>query len=250
MGNETYNDYYDRPAAWFRWRYDTQVKRKTCLDLLHRHVRDLHGRRVFELGFGSAETLFSLPRNCEIAGVELSESAVRRAAGKARQQERNNCRFEMIAEGATLPFGDGEFDIAIASHVLEHVPDATSTLRELRRLLRPGGLLLLVVPINEKYPDENHRRTYTSGSLRADCERNGFRFREGIENEVLYHLVEDLYQRCDAGGWSLVDNVVRVAFNLSTARLPFWAYRVADRVLEQISGLPARQAAMVLERRD
>jgi hypothetical protein len=45
-----------------------------------------------------------------------------------------------------LPFADGAFDAILCSHVLEHVPDDRAAMRELRRVLRPGGLALLPVP--------------------------------------------------------------------------------------------------------
>lgn len=45
-----------------------------------------------------------------------------------------------------LPFGDGAFDAVVCNHVLEHVPDDRSAMRELRRVLRPRGWALLLVP--------------------------------------------------------------------------------------------------------
>jgi len=45
-----------------------------------------------------------------------------------------------------LPFDDGHFDRAVAVHVLEHLPDLPRALDELRRLLRPGGRLGVVIP--------------------------------------------------------------------------------------------------------
>ena len=47
---------------------------------------------------------------------------------------------------ARLPFADGAFDAILCSHVLEHVADDRAAMRELRRVLRPGGLALLPVP--------------------------------------------------------------------------------------------------------
>jgi SAM-dependent methyltransferase len=46
-----------------------------------------------------------------------------------------------------LPFGDASFDWVIANHVLEHVPDDRRAMREIRRVLKPGGTALLQVPI-------------------------------------------------------------------------------------------------------
>lgn len=47
-----------------------------------------------------------------------------------------------------LPFADGSFDLIVCSHVLEHVPDDRLAMRELRRVLRPGGAALLQHPID------------------------------------------------------------------------------------------------------
>ena len=50
---QAYDDYYHKPDWWFRWRYDTQVKRKVCLALARRLRRRWDGASIFELGFGS-----------------------------------------------------------------------------------------------------------------------------------------------------------------------------------------------------
>ena len=52
------------------------------------------------------------------------------------------------ADITRLPFADGSVDVIICSHVLEHVPDDRRALRELRRVLRPEGWAVLLVPID------------------------------------------------------------------------------------------------------
>lgn len=47
-----------------------------------------------------------------------------------------------------LPFGEGEFDIVICSHVLEHIPDDRKAMRELCRVLKKGGMAFLQVPMS------------------------------------------------------------------------------------------------------
>jgi SAM-dependent methyltransferase len=49
-----------------------------------------------------------------------------------------------------LPFGDGRFDALLCHHVLEHVPDDRAAMRELRRVLRPGGWAILQSPVRAK----------------------------------------------------------------------------------------------------
>ncbi|HET6605956.1 MAG TPA: class I SAM-dependent methyltransferase, partial [Rhodopila sp.] len=61
------------------------------------------------------------------------------------------------ADIARLPMSDGTHDVVIANHVLEHVDDDRRAMRELFRVLKPGGIALLTVPINpsraETYED-------------------------------------------------------------------------------------------------
>lgn len=63
-----------------------------------------------------------------------------------------------------LPFPDATYDFVFASHVLEHVPDDHKAIREIRRVLKPGGLAILPVPvISEKtveYPAANPHEAY------------------------------------------------------------------------------------------
>jgi SAM-dependent methyltransferase len=50
---------------------------------------------------------------------------------------------------SALPFEDATFDLVLCSHVLEHVPDDARAMRELRRVLRPGGRAILQQPVDE-----------------------------------------------------------------------------------------------------
>ena len=63
-----------------------------------------------------------------------------------------------------LPFADASYDVVYASHVLEHVPDDRRAIAEIRRVLRPGGLAILPVPVNNpvtvEYPEPNPHETY------------------------------------------------------------------------------------------
>jgi SAM-dependent methyltransferase len=78
----------------------------------------------------------------------------------------------VASDAASLPFADGSFDLVLAFDVIEHVEDDRAMLRELRRVLRPGGAIAIHVPA---WPslwsrhDEilEHKRRYTRRSLSA-----------------------------------------------------------------------------------
>ncbi len=53
----------------------------------------------------------------------------------------------MRLDAASIPFADRTFDIIFCSHVLEHLPDDRAALREFRRLLKPSGWTVLLVPM-------------------------------------------------------------------------------------------------------
>jgi SAM-dependent methyltransferase len=57
-------------------------------------------------------------------------------------------RAMLAADVTNLPFGERSFDLAICSHVLEHIPDDVAAMRELRRVLAPAGRLLIQGPVD------------------------------------------------------------------------------------------------------
>ena len=63
-----------------------------------------------------------------------------------------------------LPFADATYDFVFASHVLEHVPDDKKAIQEIRRILKPGGLAVLPVPVvaekTIEYPEANPHEAY------------------------------------------------------------------------------------------
>lgn len=87
-----------------------------------------------------------------------------------------------------LPFGDAEYDCVFASHVLEHIADDRAAIREIHRILKPGGFAVLPVPIvaasTIEYPEAN---PFEVGHVRAPgpdyLDRYRECFREVVEHE-------------------------------------------------------------------
>jgi len=103
------------------------------------HVPALERRRAYELSTTGA-ALAWLRRTCR--SVATSEYL----DGVAPGSERDGVRCEDVQR---LSFDDGSFDLCTSTEVFEHVPDDHAGLRELHRVLAPGGWLALTVPMHD-----------------------------------------------------------------------------------------------------
>jgi SAM-dependent methyltransferase len=82
------------------------------------------------------------------------------------------------ADATSLPFSDGEFDVVVSQECLEHVADANAAVREMFRVLRPGGTLFLQLPWVIGWHDAPHDYwRFSRSGMRFLCESAGF----GIE---------------------------------------------------------------------
>jgi SAM-dependent methyltransferase len=93
-----------------------------------------------------------------------------------------------------LPFADHSFDAVLCSHVLEHVGDDRRALSEIRRVLRPGGLALLLVPV-----DDAREHTYEDATIVAPEAR---RIAFGQEDH-LRQYGRDFAERVRAAGFAV-----------------------------------------------
>lgn len=104
-------------------------------------------------GNGANTSLFaqSLKR---VAGVDVEPERLAEARDYARQHGLGNVEY-LSTDGRVLPYPDASFDYVTCFDVLEHVDDEQQTLREIARVLRPGGSLVISVP-NKWYLMEVH----------------------------------------------------------------------------------------------
>jgi SAM-dependent methyltransferase len=102
------------------------------------------GRRVLDLGCGSGYGAASLIDIADsVTAVDVSAEAVAFASGRYRAA---NLSFQKIDEESPLPFHDMQFDVVLSFQVIEHVVDDAAYLREARRVLKTGGVMIIVTP--------------------------------------------------------------------------------------------------------
>ena len=99
------------------------------------HLRP--GMRLLDAGCGAGSITLGL---AEAVGIDASSEAIASACAMASSLERNHARFA-IGDVTALPFANGSFDAVFCHAVLQHLRDPLGALRELRRVLRPGGAI-------------------------------------------------------------------------------------------------------------
>jgi SAM-dependent methyltransferase len=129
--------------------------------------------RILDAGCGSGRNMVELQRRGTVTGVELSHTSVELARQRGAGE---------VIEGSVLemPFPDASFDLAVSLDVIEHLEDDLTALRELRRVIAPGGALLVTVPAYQWLWSghdviNHHHRRYTGGSLKRVAEQAGWR---------------------------------------------------------------------------
>ena len=116
--------------------------------------RPLAGARVLSsgCGFGGSLLAYHDAGAAAVAGVEVDPTYARFAG--LRVEGLPDAAVHLY-EGGRLPFGAASFDVIESMDVIEHTDDPRAYLAELRRVLAPGGLILLVTP-NRLWPVEQH----------------------------------------------------------------------------------------------
>jgi len=99
--------------------------------------------RVLDCGCGPASITVGLARTVapgETVGIDLAPAQIEHGCALVRERGPGNLRFE-VGDVTALPFADAEFDAVFASNVLQYLPDPLVGLREMRRVLRSGGVV-------------------------------------------------------------------------------------------------------------
>jgi 2-polyprenyl-3-methyl-5-hydroxy-6-metoxy-1,4-benzoquinol methylase len=132
-----------------------------ALRLLKETEISLEGKAVFDYGFGAGTFFLHCPRSAKLGGCEIEPSTVREVEENLRRHgyERISLKTIDLNRIEESLQGHREYDLCLCSHVLEHVPDPPALIRQLSSILKPGGHLIFLVPINERYPDAHHEHT-------------------------------------------------------------------------------------------
>ena len=106
--------------------------------------------RILEAGAGTGLNIALYPPGARVTATDLSGAMLVRARERARERQIHVTFHE--ADLCNLPFADGTFDTAVATFVFCSLPDPVACLREMGRVTKPGGQILLLDHVRIEHP--------------------------------------------------------------------------------------------------
>lgn len=209
--------------------------------------------RILDLGCGEGRHSIGAAYHeakIEVFAIDLSFTDIKSAKSKHQSfdSDGSNRTLYCQANGHVLPFADHSFDHIVCSEVLEHIPDYQGILKEIDRILKPGGTLNISVPrywpekicwaLSREYHEVEggHIRIFESAALAKEVQKRSYTF-------VRRHWAHSLHApywwlRC--ASWSRGENffLTRIYHKFLVWDLleQPWLTRILDKVLNPIMG--------------
>ena len=101
------------------------------------------GDSILEVGIGTGLNLPLYPATCRLTGIDLSQEMLDKAVERVQTLAMPNVILKVM-DATSMSFGDNEFDKVVATYTISAVPDPVAVLREMRRVVKPGGILVIL----------------------------------------------------------------------------------------------------------
>jgi phosphatidylethanolamine/phosphatidyl-N-methylethanolamine N-methyltransferase len=98
---------------------------------------------TLEVGIGTGLNLPLYPPTSRLIGIDLSQEMLDKAVERVQTLAMPNVTLKVM-DATALDFAEGEFDKALATYTISAVPDPVAVLREMRRVVKPGGIIVIL----------------------------------------------------------------------------------------------------------
>jgi phosphatidylethanolamine/phosphatidyl-N-methylethanolamine N-methyltransferase len=171
-----------------------------------RHLGLAQGDSVLEVGIGTGLNLPLYPPVCRLTGIDLSQEMLDKAIERVQTLAVSDVILKVM-DATAMDFADNEFDKAVATYTISAVPDPVSVLREMRRVVKPGGVIVIL----NHFRSERKLIGHVEDLVAPVCTRLGWK-----SNLALKPLLAQVGLSADAiakvnmfNGWRLVKCVNR-----------------------------------------
>lgn len=178
------------------------------IDHLNQIIEALHvqaNSTILDLGTGTGYVSLEIAKrfkSIKVIGLDIVEKALQANRDKAEKQGINNISF-ISYDGMSFPFEDNFFDIIVTRYALHHFPKIEHTFKELARVIKNGGQLLIADPTpNEnditrfvdaymKMKPDGHIKYYTKDEFEQLGKNVGFSLVDAFQTEITFPRLKD-----------------------------------------------------------
>src|SRR5213592_1973118 len=135
-----------------------------------KHLDLQRGDSVLEVGIGTGLNLPLYPPACRLTGIDLSSEMLDKAVERVQNLAMPNVTLKVM-DATSMDFADNEFDKVVATYTISAVPDPVAVLREMRRVVKPGGILVIL----NHFRSERRLTGWVEDMLAPVCTRLGWK---------------------------------------------------------------------------
>ena len=220
-------------------------RRRIIQSLVERISTTLKTERILDVGCGTGANLKMLAAFGKAEGVDISPQAV----DFCHERGLDSVKLGAIEQ---LPYENNSFDLVTALDVIEHLNDDAAGLREMRRVLRRDGRILVFVPAfmflwGVQDDVSNHRRRYTLPRLLKEVEEAGFSVEWSSYANISFFLPVLVVR--SVMRWLGLSADTEYGINISLMNGPFSSLFAAERFVFKRGKLPFGVSAVCIARR-
>src|SRR5438067_6544751 len=125
---------------------------------------------VLEVGIGTGLNLPLYPATCRLTGIDMSQEMLDKAVERVQTLAMPNVSLKVM-DATSMDFADGEFDRAIATYTISAVPDPVAVLREMSRVVKPDGIIVIL----NHFRSERRSTGWVEDMVAPVCTRLGWK---------------------------------------------------------------------------
>lgn len=191
--NEWYSRIHRQYDSWMRTQHEIQRARRALVKTLQPK-----GQRILEVGIGTGKNI-SLYQGAQVTGLDINLSMLRLA--KKRAERLGMEAVFICGDARALPLHTGNFDICVLTYALSGIPGALRVLKEVKRAVRPGGLVgILDFAVTSYVPAEGMVKIDLDSLVRRSGMQTVAHTRLGMKNgyhQAIYVLSASSAKRHD-----------------------------------------------------
>jgi len=132
---------YEKQAGWYDLWFGPTLHHGRLVAIERMGIKS--GDHILEVGVGTGINTSLYPRDCDVTGIDFSSQMLDKARERVRQKGLRHVRL-LEMDATHLKFADDSFDIVYAPYLVSVVPDPVEVAREMRRVCKPGGKIVIL----------------------------------------------------------------------------------------------------------